>query len=212
MKKGLLYVISGPSGVGKGAVCRELCSRRPDLHHSISATTRSPREGEVDGVHYHFLDLPAFKRLQREGALLEWAEVYGNYYGTPLEGVEKARDQGFHVLLEIDTQGAMQVKKNYKEGVFIFLLPPSLAELGRRIQGRAADSPGAIRKRLAAACLELQEAWSYDYLVENICGRVDDAVRQVEAIIAAETCRLEHNRALLEKLFEEGETIDLSLY
>ncbi len=209
MGKGLLIVMSGPSGTGKGTVCRVLCNRNPQIHYSISATTRPPRRGEIEGVSYFFLAENEFTRLRREGALLEWAEVYGNFYGTPLEKVEEVRNRGQDVLLEIDTQGAMKVKTNYSEGVFIFLLPPSMDELWRRIRGRGTDSLDVIKKRFAAAHRELNEVWNYDYTVLNEKDRVINAVECIEAIIKAEKCQVSRNKDILDKLFKEGECIDL---
>ncbi len=211
MSKGLLIVMSGPSGTGKGTVCDMLCSRNPQIHCSISATTRPPRKGEIEGVSYYFLGENEFNRLRREGALLEWAEVYGHFYGTPLGKVEEALNRGQDVLLEIDIQGAMIVKKNYSEGVFIFLLPPSMEELWRRIRGRGTDSLNVIKKRYSAAYHELNEVWNYDYSVLNERDQVIKAVNCIEAIIKAEKCQVQRNKDMLGKLFKEGEHIDLSL-
>ncbi len=212
MQKGLLIVLSGPSGTGKGTVCQEFCSRQPRLYQSISITTRPPREGEVDGVHYRFLSESEFTRLRKAGALLEWAEVYGNFYGTPREEVENARSRGLDVLLEIDTQGAMQLQKTVEDGVFIFLLPPSMVTLWQRISGRGTDSPQVIKQRYAAAYQELHRVWQYDYVVVNQDGQLDYAVERLEAILAAEKCKVKHHREFLQQLFKEGETIDLSLH
>lgn len=212
MQRGLLIVLSGPSGTGKGTVCQEFASRQPRLYPSISITTRPPRQGEVDGVHYHFRSESEFTRLQEAGALLEWAKVYGNLYGTPREDVEGARRRGLDVLLEIDTQGAMQVQKNVEDGVFIFLLPPSMAALWQRISGRGTDSPQVVKQRYAAAYQELHRVWQYDYLVVNQDGQVGSAVERLEAIVAAEKCKVKRHRDFLHQLFKEGETIDLSLH
>ena len=135
MKKGLLIVVSGPSGTGKGTVCGELLDSMPELAYSISATTRAPRAGEVDGKNYYFLTKERFEELISEGGFLEYANVYGNYYGTPLVKIQERLAEGNDILLEIDTQGALEVMKKCPDGLFIFLLPPSLGELERRIRG-----------------------------------------------------------------------------
>lgn len=185
--KGLLLVISGPSGAGKGTICRALREKMPGIGYSISATTRPPRPGEKDGESYFFVDRESFLKLVKEGAFLEWAEVYGELYGTPREPVEKALARGQDIILEIDTQGAAQVKRCYPEGVFIFVIPPSFTELERRIKGRGTESPAAISDRLAWVKKEMDQLDLYDYVVVN--DRVEEAVAKIQAIIIAEKCR-----------------------
>lgn len=202
MKKGALIVISGPSGTGKGTICSLLCRQNSKMHCSISLTTRFPRKGESDGTNYHFLTEEKFKTLLKQGSLLEWAKVYGHYYGTLQQQVEEKRAQGCDVILEIDTQGAKQVRSKVEDAALIFLLPPSMDELWARIQGRGTDSPAAIEERFAAAYREIQEIWKYDYVVTN--ENIPETVRKVEAIILAEKCRVGRNKNILCGL-KEGE-------
>jgi len=191
MKKGLLIVVSGPSGTGKGTVCAELLEATPELDYSISATTRAMREGEKDGVNYYFLTCEQFEREIEDGGFLEYAQVYGNYYGTPLKKIEERLAKGHDILLEIDTQGALNVMKKCPEGVFIFLLPPSLAELERRIRGRGSETENSLTRRLGAAKAEIEVGRSYKYVVVN--STVKLAVRQIQAILLAEHARTERN-------------------
>lgn len=191
MKKGLLIVVSGPSGTGKGTVCAELLEATPELDYSISATTRAMREGEKDGVNYYFLTREQFEREIEDGGFLEYAEVYGNYYGTPLKKIEERLNEGHDILLEIDTQGALNVMKKCPEGVFIFLLPPSLAELERRIRGRGSETEESLARRLGAARNEIEIGRSYKYVVVN--STVKMAVRQIQAILLAERARTGRN-------------------
>lgn len=189
MPQGLLVVISGPSGAGKGTVCDFLRRRNPALAYSVSATTRPPRPGEKDGVNYFFISREEFTARIGRGEFLEWAEVYGNLYGTPRPYVEKMLTAGRDVLLEIDTQGALQVKANCPSGVFIFLLPPSLAELEKRITQRGTETESERLRRLSAARDEIARVRSYNYLVIN--DEVEQAVTRVEAILTAEHARVE---------------------
>lgn len=192
-RKGILFVVSGPSGVGKGTVRQMLLQDRDDILVSISATTRPPRPGEKDGQHYFFLDRDTFVKKIENDQFLEWATVYSNLYGTPREFVCDNLNQGRDILLEIDIQGAMQVKQKMPEGVFIFLSPPSIEDLARRLCQRGQDSKESIEERLAACEHEMKQMVYYDYLVIN--DQVTDAVRKIEAIIIAERCRI-HNLEL----------------
>ena len=186
--RGLLIVVSGASGTGKGTVCKKLLSELPNVHYSISATTRQPRQGEVDGREYYFISEDEFKQWVADGKFLEFAEVYGNFYGTPLTKIEERLNRGEDVLLEIDVQGALNVKRKCPDGVYIFLLPPSLDELKRRIEGRGSETPDSLKRRLQAAVDEIQIGREYDYAVVN--DTVDEAVAQIEAILVAERCRV----------------------
>jgi len=187
MQKGKTFIISGPSGVGKSTVLHELFKGRNDLYFSVSATTREPREGEVDGVHYHFITVPRFQELIEADALLEYAEYVGNFYGTPKKYVDRAMNEGRDVILDIEVQGALQVKAKRPETVRIFIAPPSWEELERRLSGRGTDSPEKVQKRLLRAKTELQTADVYDYFVIN--DSVENAVREINAIMLAEHCK-----------------------
>ena len=190
MKQGKLIVISGPSGTGKGTICKKLMPGE-DAALSISMTTRAPRPGERDGVSYFFTDRERFSETIRGNGFLEYAEVYGEYYGTPREPVEAHLRAGRDVILEIDMQGAMQVKAAFPEGIFIFIMPPSKAELRRRIERRATESPEKIRERLDKAEAEIGYLREYDYVVVN--DALKRAVADVRAILRAERLRVERS-------------------
>ena len=198
---GELFIISGPSGAGKGTICKYLLEDATNMVLSVSATTRAPREGEVHGESYFFIDKETFITRIEEGGFLEYAEVFDNYYGTPKENVVEKLEQGIDVVLEIDIQGAKKVKETYPEGIFIFILPPSLKELRRRLIGRGTDSMEVIEKRLAKSLDEIREIHSYDYFVIN--DDLDIAVAEVEAIVTAEHDRVVDHGDELVKMFEE---------
>jgi len=189
MTQGLLIVLSGPSGVGKGTLCNRLRTLTPELVYSVSATTRKPREGEVDGVNYFFKTQDEFRTMIDADELLEWAEYVGNYYGTPKSFVNDTLAKGKDIILEIDVQGAMQVKQRFPQAIFIFLLPPSLEELQNRIVGRGTETETSIRSRMAAAASELKLMEQYDYAVVN--DVLETACHRIQSIIAAEHCRKE---------------------
>jgi len=188
-KRGILIVLSGPSGVGKGTVCGALRKMDTDIVYSVSATTRSPRQGETEGVNYFFKSREQFESMIRNDELLEWAEYCGNYYGTPKDFVERTLEQGRDIILEIEVQGALKVRKQFPEGVFLFLLPPSLDELQSRIVTRGTETEEVIRSRMNVAREELQLLEHYDYAIVN--DQVEAACGRIQAILTAEHCRRE---------------------
>lgn len=187
-KKGILIVISGPSGAGKGTICKALLDKHDDLYLSVSATTREPRTGEIHGVNYYFLTKEEFERKVAEDDFLEWAQVYGNYYGTPKSNVEEMLNAGKNVILEIDIQGALRIKENSEEGVFIFILPPTMEELKKRIINRGSETQESLMRRFSSAYEEINYISKYNYGVIN--DTIENAVQKVENIICAEACRV----------------------
>ena len=188
MSRGLLIVLSGPSGVGKGTVCTALRSRVPELVYSVSATTRSPRLGEVNGVNYFFKSREQFMDMIDNDQLLEYAEYVGNYYGTPRDFVEETLASGKDIILEIEVQGALKVKEKFPEGIFVFLMPPSLDELKDRIQGRGTESQATIDHRMSVAVDEINLLQHYDYAVVN--DEINLACERIQSIIIAEHCKV----------------------
>ncbi|KEP27904.1 MULTISPECIES: guanylate kinase [Bacillus] len=187
-ERGLLIVLSGPSGVGKGTVRQAIFSQEDTkFEYSISVTTRKPREGERNGVDYFFKTREEFEDMIENKKLLEWAEYVGNYYGTPVDYVEQTLSEGKDVFLEIEVQGALQVREAFPEGLFIFLAPPSLSELQNRIITRGTESEELIRNRMAAAKEEIEMMDAYDYVVEN--DDVELACERIKAIVLAEHLR-----------------------
>jgi guanylate kinase len=200
-EKGLLIVLSGPSGVGKGTVRKEIFSQEDtSFEYSISMTTRSPREGEVDGVDYFFKSREEFERLIEQGKLLEYAEFVGNYYGTPVDYVRETLDRGKDVFLEIEVQGARQVREKFPDGLFIFLMPPSLSELKNRIVTRGTETEDIINNRLNVAKEEIEMMHLYDYVVEN--DQIECACERIKAIVVAEHCRRERLEPKYLKMLE----------
>ena len=184
---GKLFILSGPSGAGKGTICKALLAET-DLELSVSMTTRNPRAGETDGESYYFVSKEEFLRKIDASGFLEYAEVYGNFYGTPKQPVIDKLSAGTDVILEIDMQGALKVKENYPDGVFIFILPPSMSELRKRLTGRGTETAEAIEMRLGETLKELSYIDKYDYCVVN--GQLEEAVTRVKAIVTAEHSRV----------------------
>lgn len=197
LKKGLLIVVSGPSGAGKGTIIKEIKNLIPDISYSVSVTTRAPREDEVDGKDYFFRTYEQFKQMMHENAFLETAEVYGNYYGTPKSYVETLMKSGRDVILEIDTVGAKNVKKQFPEAVLIFIAPPTSKDLATRLQKRGTESTSVMNKRLQASEKELASMANYDFVIVN--DEVQDAVQELYSIIMAMHCSISHNGALIKK-------------
>lgn len=200
-REGILFVISAPSGAGKTSLCREIIDIFPDLRHSISFTTRSPRPGEVHGQDYNFVSKDEFMTMVADGGFAEWAKVHGNCYGTALSTLSEYSRQGIDVVLDIDCQGARQLRKKYDHGVFIFILPPHFDELRRRLDGRSSDSPEVIEERIRNASGEIAECHWYDYVIIN--DKFDKAVEELRGIVLAERCR---TKRLLESL---GQRFDI---
>ncbi|WP_079709397.1 guanylate kinase [Paraliobacillus ryukyuensis] len=202
-EKGILFVLSGPSGVGKGTVRKALFKKDTDLQYSISMTTRDKRAGEKEAVDYFYRTREKFEQMIRDNQLLEYAEYVGNYYGTPRHYVEETLAAGKDVFLEIEVQGALQVKENFPEGVFVFLSPPSLEELKNRIVKRGTESDDLVANRLHAAKEEIELMDAYDYVVVN--DNVNKAVDKVQAIVKSEHCKRERVAIQYKKVLEVEE-------
>jgi guanylate kinase len=186
-RRGTLIVVSAPSGAGKTTLCREARLLLEDLAYSVSYTTRPPRPAEIAGTDFHFVTEAEFVRRRAAGEFAEWATVHGNLYGTHADTLDAALDQGLDILLDIDTQGAQQLRRRYPEAVLIFIMPPSLAELEQRLRERRSDAESEIRRRLTRAREEIAQYRTYGYLIEN--RDLKDAVMQLVSIIQAERCR-----------------------
>ncbi|MEN1759499.1 guanylate kinase [Anoxynatronum sibiricum] len=191
-QEGILIVISGPSGTGKSTIVKEFIRRNPSVQLSVSATTRKARPGEMEGVNYFFHSEDDFQKKLHQDAFLEHAVVYGNYYGTPRDFVREQLERGKDVLLEIDTAGAMQVRKKFSQGVFLFILPPSMEELHRRINHRGTETPEELERRMNSALEEILHLGNYDYAVMN--DHVSDAVQLIESILKAEKASVVRSR------------------
>jgi guanylate kinase len=187
-RRGTLFVVSAPSGAGKTTLCREMRLRLHDLAYSVSVTTRAPRPGEIDGTDFRFVSEPAFRAMLDRGELAEWATVHTNLYGTPAAALEAALRDGRDVLLDIDTQGAAQLRARYPEAVLVFIVAPSMRELEQRLRERRSDGEPEIARRLARAREEVALWRRYDYLIVN--RDVKEAIEQLESIIQAERCRV----------------------
>lgn len=202
LQKGLLVVISGPSGAGKGTICKALVERNKTVKLSVSCTTRKPRSNEKDGINYYFLAEEKFKDMVKNDEFLEYANVYGNFYGTPRYRIEELLNKGIDVILEIDIQGALKVNEKFSEGVFIFILPPSMNELKARIKKRGSETEESLIRRFNSAFKEINYVSRYKYVVTN--DKVEDAVKKVESIITAEKCRVDRIKDAGLDLIQEG--------
>ena len=206
MSKGFLMVLSGPSGSGKGTVSAALMKKNKEIVFSTSVTTRTPRPGEVNGENYFFVSVEEFENMVQNDGLLEYAFVHTNYYGTPKDFVFEEIEKGEIVLLEIDVQGALQIKKRYKEAVFIFLLPPSMSELKQRLINRDTETEEEINTRFSNAYKELDFVGEYDFFVVN--NTVEQAVTDIEHIIAAEKLRTKRFKNIKAEVLERGNDDD----
>ncbi len=201
MNKGTLFIVSGPSGCGKGTVLAEVL-KDSRFYYSVSATTRSPRPGEADGVNYHFLTAEKFEELIAEGGILEYASYCGNYYGTPRKPVEDMLEAGKHVILEIEVQGALKVMEKCPEAVSVFILPPSMAELRRRLSKRGTETEDVVNKRLAQAEKEIRQADKYDYIMVN--GELELAVRDLLSVIKAQEMKKVNSGYLIDEVLNNA--------
>lgn len=185
--KGLLTIVTGPSAVGKGAICRSLLQQIPHVRFSVSLTTRPARPGEIDGIEYTFVSREEFLRRVSAGELLEWAEVYGNLYGTPRSGVEAALDRGEDIILDIDIHGAAAVRAAYADSLSVFVIPPDIAELARRMRGRGTETEASVNRRLGEVPHWLEQGLAYDYVIVN--DVLERAAGELVAILTAGKCR-----------------------
>jgi len=200
-RHGLLFIISAPSGAGKTTLCKEVVDILPNLRHSVSHTTRLPRTGEVHGRDYFFISTEEFEKMRTAGEFAEWAEVHGNLYGTAIQTLEKYRADGIDVILDIDCQGARQLKERYHEGVFIFILPPSFHELRRRLDLRDSDSADVKERRIRNAADEIRESEWYDYIIVN--DVFNKAVEELKSVLVAEHCRTSRLMGQVEGIFRD---------
>lgn len=201
MNKGILIVVSAPSGCGKGTILAEVL-KDEKFYYSVSATTRSPRPGETDGVNYHFLGKEQFEELIKTGGMLEYAEYCGNYYGTPRDKVLEKINEGKNVILEIEVQGAMQIREKCPEAVFVFIAPPSVAELRNRLEKRGTETPEVINQRVSEAAQEISFAYRYDYVVVN--NVLEDAVNDFISVIRAEELKAENQKNIIDEVLKNA--------
>lgn len=188
-----LFIISGPSGVGKDAVIERMREEHPDFHYVVTATTRPRRPGEIDGIHYYFMTEDEFTAQHEQDEFLEAAVVYGNWYGVPKGRIRSALQSGKSVVVKVDVQGSATIRQTISESVLIFLVPPSMSELLGRLRSRKTDDPDVLMQRLSTATRELTAAKSFDYVVFNESDRLDETVKQISAIIVAESSRMEQH-------------------
>lgn len=199
MRKGLLFIISGPAGSGKGTVVKSLIENHPDLKLSISATTRQPRQGEIHGVHYYYITKEEFEKRISEGKMLEYTTYSQNYYGTPQKEVFEAMENGYDVILEIEVDGAMQIKERFNDTVLIMLTPPNSQVLENRLRGRGTETEDVIKWRLERAKEEIKLLTKYDYSVINNDNQAYECAEQIYKIITAEHQKTKYTKSIIEK-------------
>ena len=199
-REGLILILSAPSGAGKTSLCRELLNTFSDMKESVSYTTRVPRQGEVEGEAYHFVTHEVFERMVEEDAFAEWAEVHSNKYGTSLRTLEEARKNGVDLVLDIDCQGACKLKEQFEGGVYVFIMPPSMAELRRRLEHRSSDAQEVIERRIARAADEIRESRWYDYIIFN--DNFEVACQELAAIVIAQRRKTFRMMEKVGKLFD----------
>jgi len=201
MNKGLVFIISGPSGSGKDTLLVELFKKRPEIKFSISSTTRKMRDGEKEGEKYNFISRESFENMINNDRLLEYNEYVGNYYGTPKDPVVKATDNGFDMMIEVDVNGAYNIRKKLSSATSIFIMPPSFDELKRRLSKRGTETADVIEKRMSEALGEIKRATEYDYIVVN--GDIDKAVNDIVSIIEAKHLELNSQKYIIDEVLEE---------
>ena len=200
--RGVLIVVSGPSGSGKGTLLNGLLKDNDNIRYSVSATTRKPREGEVEGKNYFYLSLEEFQQQIKNDGMLEFTSYCGNYYGTPRSYVTECLNNGKDIILEIDVVGALNLMERGEQAIYIFIMPPSMSELKKRLTGRKTESQEAIQKRLATAKEEIMTADRYDYIVAN--DIIDDAIEKLKAIILCQKCRSVNTKKLIEEVLADA--------
>ncbi|MBP0961084.1 MAG: guanylate kinase [Oscillospiraceae bacterium] len=201
MDKGILIVVSAPSGCGKGTILAEVL-KDEKFFYSVSATTRSPRPGETDGVNYHFLKKEQFEELIASGGMLEYAQYCDNYYGTPRDKVMEKLGEGKHVILEIEVQGAMQIREKCPDAVFIFIAPPSVGELRNRLSGRGTETAEVIEKRVSEAAHEISFAEKYDYVIVN--DRLEEAIEDFRTVVRAEELKSVNQKNIIDEVLKNA--------
>lgn len=196
---GQLFVITGPSGVGKSTIIKRLRKTLPRIGYSVSHTSRKPRKNEADGINYHFVDRQTFEKMIEQKAFVEWAEVYHDLYGTSFSSLQSETDQGLDVVMDLDSEGAKNIKGNFEDSVLIYILPPSFQVLEKRLRGRASDDEAEIKARLEEARKEIQNCIDYDYIIFN--EDLNRTVEEVNSIIVSSRCRKSKRLSMVEKTF-----------